>query len=131
VTVRLAAEPEIRAAAGEAVAAWGPLLFAPPIPGRREVARTHLADLDGPAFRDVVVDRVEDPVAIEPDQVASLTPAPPPPGAEAAGARHAWQRRGLSVTTAGGGRGPTLVPMGATVLRRLTLGTSEPTPPVR
>ncbi len=131
VAVRIAAEPEIRTAAGEAVAAWGPLLFAQPIPGRREVVRTHREEPDGAAFRDIVVDRVEDPAAIRLDQVASLTPAPPPPGTEAAVARHAWQRRGLSVTTAGGGPGPTLVAMGATVLRRLALGPAEPTAPVR
>jgi hypothetical protein len=130
VAVRLAAQPEIRSAAGEAVVAWGPLLFAQPIPGRRDVVRTHPAAPDGCAFRDIVVDRVEDPVAIDPDQVVSLTPVPAPPGTEAAAARHAWQRLGLSVTGAGGGAGPTLVPMGATVLRRLTLGATGPTAPV-
>ena len=76
VTVRLHAEPEVRTAAGEALAAWGPLLFAQPIPGRREVVRTHPAGPDGTAFRDVLVDRVEDPVAIQPDRLGSLTPAP-------------------------------------------------------
>jgi len=131
VAVRLGAEPEIRRAAGQALAAWGPLLYAQPIPGRRGVVRTHPAGPDAAAFRDVVVDRAEDPVAIRPDQPVALAPARPPPGSEAASARHAWQRQGLSVTTADGRPGPTLVPMGATVLRRLTLGPSEPGPPVR
>jgi hypothetical protein len=130
VAVRLHAEPETRTARGAAMAAWGPLLFAQPIAGRRAVVRTHLADPGG-AFRDVVVDRAGEPVGIPTDRWAELTRVEPPPGSEAASARHAWQRQGLAAATADGGRAPVLVPMGATVLRRLTLGPGEPRPPVR
>ena len=113
--------PEIRQApTGERLVAHGPLLYALPIPGAREIARTF--DVSGVArpFCDVKV-RPAGPApdlrlraGVQPRQVAV------PTGSEAADAPHAWQRRGLAVDVVDDDdrlRESVLVPMGATVLR--------------
>jgi hypothetical protein len=113
--------PEIREApSGERLVAHGPLLYALPVPGAREIARTF--DVSGVArpFCDIKV-RAAGPVpdlrlpaGAQPRQVAV------PTGSEAADAPHAWQRRGLAVEMVdddGRLREVVLVPMGATVLR--------------
>ncbi len=125
-TVDLAAAPEVRAArGGETLIGWGPLLFARPLPGRREVVRTYPVAVPGASvpFRDIAVH----PVGATSDIVLAVDADPQPcsvaDGSEAAAAPHAWQRQGVTVTAVGadGTRGRvSLVPMGATVLRQLT-----------
>jgi hypothetical protein len=113
--------PEIREApTGERLAAHGPLLYALPIPGRREVVRAF--DVPGAKrpFRDIRVHPVVEPPSLRLPADASARPAPVPTGVEAAGAPHTWQRRGLAVEMVdddGRRREVVLVPMGATVLR--------------
>jgi hypothetical protein len=128
VTVDLAAAPQLREVrdGDEVVVGWGPLLFARPLPGRREVVRMYPVDVPGATFSDVAVH----PVGAASDIVlaadADPQPCPVLGSSEAALAPHAWQRQGLSVTAVGAvGTGGvreevTLVPMGATVLRQLT-----------
>ncbi len=115
------AAPEVReTSAGVRLVAHGPLLYALPIPGRREVVRTfNVPGVERP-FCDVRVY----PALTQPDVRlpgdASPRPAPVPAGTEAADARHAWQRRALVVGVVdadGCHREASLVPMGATLLR--------------
>ena len=100
--------------------AHGPLLYALPIPGRREVVRAFdVPGVERP-FRDVRVHPALAPPDVRLPADASPRPAPVPAGTEAADARHAWQRRALAVDVVdadGCHREATLVPMGATVLR--------------
>ena len=119
--VSFPAEPEIREApGGERLVAHGPLLYAMPIPGTREVVRTF--DVPGvePPFRDVKVHPALAPLDRRLPADAQPRLAPVPAGAEAADAPHAWQRRALAVDMVDAGdsrREAVLVPMGATVLR--------------
>ena len=71
-------------------------------------------------FEDVHVRPHHPPPVVRMPLDADPRPAPVPPWAEAARARHAWQRRALAVDlvdAAGRRREHILVPMGATVLR--------------
>lgn len=119
------AVPEVRtAASGQRLVAQGPLLFALPIRGDREVVRTHVTPGVDTRFEDVHVrPRVVPPVARMPAD-PKPRPAPVPPWTEAARAPHAWQRHALAVDLLDGTgrcREHVLVPMGATVLRLVAL----------
>ena len=115
------AGPEIRETpAGVRLVAHGPLLYALPLPGWREVVRTF--DVAGVArpFRDIRVHPAAVPGDLRLPADAHPRPAPVPARTEAAGALNAWQRRALAVDVVdvrGRRREATLVPMGATVLR--------------
>ena len=132
VTVRLHAKPEIRTTADEALTAWGPLLFAQPIPGRREVARTTSQIWTAPPSETSWWTGSRTRSAIEPDQRGVADPcraaawlrgrgrparlaAPGPLG------HHRWWRSGADPRPDGRHR-----PCGAS--RSVP---SEPTPPVR
>jgi len=121
IEVWFGADPEIRKSpGGERLVAFGPLLYALPIPGRREVVGVF--DVPGvePPFRDVTVRPAHPPLELHLPDDARPRPAPVPTGTEAASAQHAWQRRALAVDAVDAGghrREVTLVPMGATVLR--------------
>jgi DUF1680 family protein len=123
-TVDLETEPMVRERRdGKVLIAWGPLLFARPIPGRREVVRTYAVNAPGTTFRDIAVhpDGATSDIVLAAD--ADPRPGPVPDGSEAAAAPHAWQRQGMTVTAVGAGgvsERLSLVPMGATVLRQLT-----------
>ncbi len=125
-TVDLAAAPEVRAArGGETLIGWGPLLFARPLPGRREVVRAYPVGVPGASvqFRDIAVHPVGDTSDIVLAADVDPQPCPVPQDSEAAAAPHAWQRQGVAVTVvgpAGERKRVALVPMGATVLRQLT-----------
>jgi uncharacterized protein len=115
------AAPEVRETpAGVRLVAHGPLLYALPLPGRREVVRTFdLPDVGRP-FRDVRVHPAQTAPDLRLPANAKPRPAPVPSGTEAAGALHAWQRRGLAVDMTDRDdrrREAILVPMGATILR--------------
>ncbi|MEI7743296.1 MAG: hypothetical protein WCK58_06050 [Chloroflexota bacterium] len=109
--VDLAMEPEVRRVrGGRTVVAVGPVLFALPLPGRREHFRTF--EVPGLApFHDVLVHPAGGPVDLVVPVGSLLQTAALPPDAEAARAPHAWQRRALAV------RDQVLVPMAATTLR--------------
>jgi hypothetical protein len=128
VRVWFAAQPEVRTAAtGERLVAQGPLLFALPIPGDREVIRTHEVHVVGGRFEDVHVRPHMAPPHIVMSPNPNPRPAPVPPWAEAARAPHPWQRRALAVDlvdAAGRLEEHVLVPMGATVLRVVAFPTS-------
>ncbi len=118
---RFECEPEVRtAASGERLVAFGPLLYALPLSGMREVVRTF--DIPGvePPLRDVHVLPARRAPRLSLAADARPRVVAVPAGVEAASARHAWQRRALAVealTTTGRPRRITLVPMGATTLR--------------
>ncbi len=115
------AAPEIRETpGGERLVAQGPLLYALPLAGRREVVRTF--DVPGVehAFRDIRVHPAAAPGDLRLPADAHPRPVAIPAGTEAAGAPHAWQRLALAVDVIDGDdrrREAILVPMGATVLR--------------
>ena len=98
----------------------GPLLYAMPLPGRREVVRTFdVPGLERP-FRDVKVHPAAAPPDLRLPADAQPRPVPVPAGTEAAGAPHEWQRRALAVDVIDDDDRrleAILVPMGATVLR--------------
>lgn len=121
VEVAFVAEPGVRRSpGGEHLLAHGPLLYALPIQGRREVVR----EFDAPGverpFRDVRVHPILATPEVRLPADVCPRPAPVPAGTEAAGARHHWQRRALAVDLVDADarrRTETFVPMGATVLR--------------
>ncbi len=121
VEVSFGSVPEIREApGGERLVAHGPLLYALPLPGAREIVRTFDVPGVGHPFRDVRVRPTLTPPELRLPADANPRPAQVPAVTEAADARHAWQRRALAVDVvdAGGRRREIfLVPMGATVLR--------------
>lgn len=121
IEVAFRARSEVRAlSGGRRVIARGPLLYALPLPGSREVVRTYPVADTAAVFADVLVR----PGDTRPDPILPAAPAPRPaavpPWSDAAGALHAWQRLGLAVDMVddSGTRGERrLVPMGATLLR--------------
>jgi hypothetical protein len=100
--------------------AHGPLLYALPFAGTREVVRTfEVPGVERP-FRDVKVHPVRTSPDLRLPADADPRPAPVPADGEASRAPHAWQRRALAVDVVdadGRRREVVLVPMGATILR--------------
>lgn len=115
------AGPEIRETpAGVRLVAHGPLLYALPLAGTREVVRTfEVPGVERP-FRNVKVHPVRTSPDLRLPADADPRPAPVPADGEASRAPHAWQRRALAVDVVdadGRRREVVLVPMGATILR--------------
>lgn len=118
--VAFEAPVEVRpSATGQRLVGRGPLLYAQPIPGEREVTRRYQVASADARLEDVVVRPSGDarPFTLRDGEGR---PSSAPPGVEAAQAPHLWQRQGVLLPMADD-RGQTaerrLVPMGATTLR--------------
>jgi hypothetical protein len=117
--LRLGAPVEVRASdAGQRLVARGPLLYALPLPGERQVTRRYDTGGTGTRFEDVLV--LPKGSQAEPRLRGAIGVAGVPSGCEAARAAHLWQRQGVQVALAdpaGRDEAADLVPLGATALR--------------